>query len=210
MTVPFHSERVGTTSMPAASSESGGGAGPTPTPPPGGVGADAVTGMAFRQVFDAHARYVWRSLLGFGVAESDVADASQQVFVVLHRKLDRIEPGCSMRTFIYGICLRVAADFRGRAHLRRERLYAEPPDTQLPPTQERQLSDRQALQLLEQVLAGLDPAQRTVFVLYEIEEQTMPEIARTVGCPLQTAYSRLHAARRSVAAALGGAAAGEG
>lgn len=210
MTASVHSYRVGTTSMPVGSSESGGEAGPTPISSPGVVGADAAMGMAFRQVFDVHARYVWRSLLGFGVAESDVADASQQVFVVLHRKLDRIEAGCSMRTFIYGICLRVAADFRGRAHVRRERLFAEPPDTHLPPTQERQLSDRQALQLLAQVLDRLDPAQRTVFVLYEIEEQTMPEIARTVGCPLQTAYSRLHAARRSVAAAMGVAAEGEG
>ena len=89
-------------------------------------------------------------------------------------------------------------------HLRRERLYADPPDEILPPTQEGQLSERQALQLLEQALDRLDPAQRTVFVLYEIEEQTMPEIARTLGCPLQTAYSRLHAARRSVVAAMGG------
>ena len=199
MPAAVHSYGVGTTSMPAASSESGGEAQPTPNS----------EGMAFRQLFDAHARYVWRSLLGFGVTESDVADASQQVFVVLHRKLDLIEPGCAIRTFIYGICMRVAADFRGRAHLRRERLYADPPDEILPATQERQLSERQALQLLEQALDRLDPAQRTVFVLYEIEEQTMPEIARALGCPLQTAYSRLHAARRSVVAAMGGGDAGE-
>ena len=186
--------------MPAASSESEGEARPTPNS----------GGLAFRELFDAHARYVWRSLLGFGVADSDVADASQQVFVVLHRKLDLIEPGCAIRTFIYGICMRVAADFRGRAHLRRERLYADPPDTQIvPPTQERKLSERQALQLLEQALDRLDPAQRTVFVLYELEEQTMPEIARALGCPLQTAYSRLHAARRSVVAAMGGGDAGD-
>ncbi len=189
--------------MPAARSESGGEAGPTPTLRPGVAGTDAAGGAAFRRLFDDHARYVWRSLLGFGVFESDVADASQQVFVVLHRKLDRIEPGCSIRTFIYGVCLRVASDFRGRAHLRRERLYADPPDTVLPPAQEQLLSQRQALHLLEQALDRLDPAQRTVFVLYEIEEQTMPEIARALGCPIQTAYSRLHAARRSVVASLG-------
>jgi RNA polymerase sigma-70 factor (ECF subfamily) len=199
MAATVHSYGVGTTSMPAGSSESGGEARPTPI-------SEA---MAFRQLFDAQARYVWRCLLGFGVAESDVADASQQVFVVLHRKLDVIEPGCAIRTFIYGICMRVAADFRSRAHLRRERLYADPPDEALPPMQERQLSERQALQLLEQTLDRLDPAQRTVFVLYEIEEQTMPEIARTLGCPLQTAYSRLHAARRTVVAAMGDADAGE-
>ena len=157
----------------------------------------------FRQLFDAQARYVWRSLLGLGIAETDVADASQQVFVVLHRKLDRIVPGCAIRTFIYGICLRVASDFRDRAHLRRERLCAEPPERTRPATQEQQLSQREALQLLEAALDRLDPAQRAVFVLYEIEEQTMTEVARALDCPVQTAYSRLHAARRAVTAAMG-------
>ena len=35
-------------------------------------------------------------------------------------------------------------------------------------------------------------------MLYEIEELSMAEVALAVGCPLQTAYSRLHAARREV------------
>jgi RNA polymerase sigma-70 factor, ECF subfamily len=72
-----------------------------------------------------------------------------------------------------------------------------------PATQEQQLSQREALQMLEAALDQLDPAQRAVFVLYEIEEQTMTEVARALGCPIQTAYSRLHAARRVIAAAMG-------
>jgi RNA polymerase sigma-70 factor (ECF subfamily) len=45
------------------------------------------------------------------------------------------------------------------------------------------------------LLDALTEDQRAVFVLYEIEQLTMNEIASAVGCPLQTAYSRLHAAR---------------
>jgi RNA polymerase sigma-70 factor (ECF subfamily) len=37
--------------------------------------------------------------------------------------------------------------------------------------------------------------------LYELEELTMAEVAEALGCPLTTAYSRLHAARKSVRAA---------
>ena len=59
------------------------------------------------------------------------------------------------------------------------------------------------LDRLEAALGGADPAQREAFVLYEIEDMPMIEVARAMGCPLQTAYSRLHAARRVVAAALG-------
>jgi RNA polymerase sigma-70 factor (ECF subfamily) len=56
---------------------------------------------------------------------------------------------------------------------------------------------------LARVLDGLDSAKREVFVLYELEELAMPEVAGLVGCPLQTAYSRLHAARRIVFEAFG-------
>jgi RNA polymerase sigma-70 factor, ECF subfamily len=165
-----------------------------------GVG-EAAASPDFREVFDSHVRFVWRSLLGLGVGEADVPDASQQVFLVVHAKLDRLEPGCAMRTFVYGICLRVASDFRRRAHVRRESLYAEPPERTIPATQEDRVSHREVLQHLQDTLDRLDPAQRDVFVLYEIEGVDMSEVASAVGCPLQTAYSRLHAARRSVLAA---------
>jgi RNA polymerase sigma-70 factor (ECF subfamily) len=156
----------------------------------------------FREAFDAHAAFVWRSLLGLGVRDADVADASQQVFVVLHGKLDRLAPGCALRTFVYGICLRVASDFRQRAHVRHEQLHAQPVEQSTRLTPEDELSHRETLRRLDDALGRLDPAQRDVFVLYEIEDLPMIEVARAVGCPLQTAYSRLHAARRVVAAAL--------
>lgn len=161
---------------------------------------------SFREVFDKHARYVWRSLLGLGVRERDVADASQQVFLVVHDRLaaDQVPAG-ALRTFVYGVCLRVASDFRRRAHRRHERLFADPPELSHPADQERAAWQRQALAQLEAVLAGLPAPQREAFVLYEIEELSMNEVATALGCPLQTAYSRLHAARRSVMAAFGDA-----
>ena len=165
--------------------------------------AATVGQTSFREVFDAHARFVWRSLLGLGVPENDVADASQQVFVVLQGKLGQIEVGCRVSTFVYGICLRVASDFRRQAHVRRERLCATPPERETAAPQESMVSHREALGCLCAALDAIDPAQREVFVLYEIEELGMAEVARAVGCPLQTAYSRLHAARKIVAAALG-------
>jgi RNA polymerase sigma-70 factor (ECF subfamily) len=165
---------------------------PDPVPIPG----------TFREIFEAHARFVWRSLLGFGVAESDVADASQQVFLVLHQKLGQIVPGCSLRTFAYGICLRVAADYRGRAHARHERPCSALPEPVVEPSQEGAVSRRQALRRLREALDRLEPAKREVFVLYEIEELTMKEVAGVVGCPLQTAYSRLHAARKEISTLL--------
>jgi RNA polymerase sigma-70 factor (ECF subfamily) len=165
--------------------------------------ASAAAACSFRDIFEENARFVWRSLLGLGVGESDAPDASQQVFLVLNQKLGQLEPGCAIRTFAYGICIRVAADFRNRAHVRREQLCAVLPERSAAANQEGILSQREALLKLRAVLDQIDSSQREVFVLYEIEELDMVDVARAVGCPLQTAYSRLHAARKTVAAALG-------
>ena len=160
-------------------------------------------GATFRKAFEDHARFVWRVLRGLGVGDADVPDASQQVFVVLHDRLRDLSPEASLRTFIYGICLRVASDFRRRAHRRRERLVAEPPERATAISPEDRTADREALVALDGALDRLPTVQREVFVLYEIEELPMEEIARALDCPLQTAYSRLRIARRAVVEMLG-------
>ena len=52
------------------------------------------------------------------------------------------------------------------------------------------------IRLLWRLLGELGPLKREVFVLAELEEMTMPEIAEAIGVPLNTAYSRLRVARQ--------------
>jgi RNA polymerase sigma-70 factor (ECF subfamily) len=139
-------------------------------------------------------------LLGLGAAESDVQDLSQQVFLVLHRRLADFDGTSSMRTFIYGICLRVASEHRRRSGRRRERGVDELPERAVSATQLTSVATRQALERLERALELLPQAQREVFVLFEVEELSMAETARVVGCPLHTAYARLRRARQIIAA----------
>ena len=68
------------------------------------------------------------------------------------------------------------------------------------PTQHDAVERRQTRDLLDEALGRLDEDKQAVFVLYELEEMAMPEIAEALACPLQTAYSRLHAARKEVKA----------
>lgn len=56
--------------------------------------------------------------------------------------------------------------------------------------------------LLITLLEHLDPLQREVFVLYEIEEWTLQEVADSTSCSRGTAFARLQAARRKLAAHL--------
>jgi len=157
-----------------------------------------------RQVFDEHARYVVRVLRYLGVRESDVPDVSQEVFVTVHRKIDGFEGRSSVRTWLYRICQHAASDHRRRAHVRHEVVtdLGSPEATHLGPStdDQRRVEARSTLTF---ALAELDDAKRDVFVLYEIEGLTMREVSEILDCPLQTAYSRLHAAREIVVRALG-------
>jgi len=159
--------------------------------------ADPSQSVDFSRVFKELGPFVWRALRRLGVREADVEDACQEVFVVVHRKLAGFEGRSSVRTWVYGIAIRVAADHRRRAYVRRERI-TEPPEQIAEPSQSLELEQAEGRAMLDAALEVLDDDKRAVFVLYEIEELTMAEVASALGCPLQTAYSRLHAARRIV------------
>ena len=158
-------------------------------------------GAVFERVFQEHAPYVWRALRRLGVAEADADDVCQDVFLVVHRKLGTFHGG-SLRTWLYGICLRVASEHRRRPYRRREDIVEAVPDEGVDASQEDELERRRALALLDEALDQLDDDKRAVFVLFELEQMPMVEVAEAAGCPLQTAYSRLHAARKIVEAAL--------
>ncbi len=150
------------------------------------------------RLFREHGPFVWRSLRRLGLSESDADDLCQEVFVVVFRKLPDFEQKSSLRTWLYGIAVRVAL-----AHRRRARTQRELPTEVLPdiPTSEGphdHLADREARLRLDRALDTLDEKKRAVFVLYEIEQLSMNEVAEVLECPVQTAYSRLHAAREQV------------
>jgi RNA polymerase sigma-70 factor, ECF subfamily len=166
-----------------------------PPPPTDSKTPDTEPLPSLRTVFDEHARYVIRTLRHLGVKEADVEDVAQEVFVTVHRKLPEFEGRSKLRTWLYAICLRVASDHRRRAYVVRERATSSPPvdagersgggpDTSL-----------ESRTFVQRLLETLDEDKRAVLVLYELEGLTMREVAEVVGCPLQTAYSRLHAAR---------------
>ncbi len=121
--------------------------------------------------------------------------------MVVHRRLAEFEGRSALRTWVYGICVRTASDYRRRASHKRELVTESPPEQAAADDPHEDVAGRQARKLLDGILSELDDDKRAVFVLFEIEELAMSEVAKAVGCPLQTAYSRLHAARALVAAA---------
>lgn len=166
--------------------------------------AELPTGTTqFDEIFRECAPYVWRLLGRLGVPASDVPDVAQEVFLVVHRRLPEFEGRSSVRTWIYSICVFVVRDSTRKRLRRREQVQVELPEHGTPSEDapDEALQRRHARQMVSEALAELSEEQREVFVLYELEELPITEIAQMLECPASTVYSRLSVARRSLRAA---------
>lgn len=149
------------------------------------------------QALSEHFESVWRSLRRFGVAESLADDAAQRVFLAFASRIAIVEPGRE-RPYLIGIAVRIAANLRReQARSREEPSEAldEAPGSARDP--ETLLVERQRRRRLDEALSSLPELQRQVFVLYELEGFSLPEIASALEIPLGTATSRLRRAREA-------------
>jgi RNA polymerase sigma-70 factor, ECF subfamily len=159
--------------------------------------------VTLRELFDMHAHYVWNTMRRLGVAPSDVEDLTHDVFVQVQRHLDDYDPDRPARPWLFGFAFRLASEQRRRVGRRRERLTDpahEPVDTRMLP--DAQLEADEDRQLLLAALDAIAIDRRAVFVLSQIDEVAIPEVAASLGIPLNTAYSRLRLARAEFAAEL--------
>src|SRR2546421_5490907 len=149
---------------------------------------------AWRILYDRHSPSVHRFISALGIPLEEREDAAQDVFVAVYRSLARFRGEAQLSTWIYRIAARHAVRL-GRRRRVREFLSTlavrEPPPPPAPDPSER----ASHLLLLDRMLSKLNPKKRTVFVLFEIEGLRVDEIARVVGCPENTVWSRLHHAR---------------
>ncbi len=139
--------------------------------------------------------FVWRSLRRLGLAEAEADDAAQQVFLVAARRLHDIEPERE-RAFLFSTAMHVASKARRSRERRREVLDDDLEERRdSVPSAEELLDRRRARELFDSILAELPFDLRVVFVLYEVEELTMAEIAAALEVPAGTVASRLRRAR---------------
>jgi RNA polymerase sigma-70 factor (ECF subfamily) len=148
-----------------------------------------------RALVDANIDFVARVLQNLGTPTVDVDDAVQRTFMVLSDRLDDVRVGAE-RSFLYQTAANVAAHARRSLARRREVPGDAAPERPDQVDTPEVLVDRQrARTLLDQILESLGEDLREVFVLYELEELTMVEIAATLGIPSGTVASRLRRAR---------------
>jgi RNA polymerase sigma-70 factor (ECF subfamily) len=157
--------------------------------------------QCFGEIFARYAPYVLGLVRRLGVPADDVEDVAQDVFVAVHRQLPKFEHRSALKTWLCGIALRTVANHRRRLARRRETLLDEHGVEQhalSAPLQELALERADDAARLQHALDQLSDKLREVFVLYEIEELPMSDVARAIGCPRFTAYTRLRAARAAL------------
>jgi RNA polymerase sigma-70 factor (ECF subfamily) len=173
---------------------------------PAAVARDEAGTVTLEELYDRHADYVYKSLRRLGVPHASLPDALQDVFVVVHRRLSELEPCRSAKPWLFVLAMGVA-----RNHRRRWRRKA--PEHEHTGVDPDRLGGRveeaferavhaERIEHFYKLLEALDDDKRAVFVLAELEELTVPEIASTLGLNLNTAYARLRAARQRFEQAL--------
>ncbi len=158
--------------------------------------ASAEDSARFSEIFRSHADFVWRALIRHGVRRADAEDATQEVFLVVHRKLSAYEERGTLRAWLFAIARQVASHYR-RSEARIERktealMHAAPAKVDPHDAAER----AEAAALVRAFLDGLDDAHAAVFYLAEVEGLTAPEVATATDTNLNTVYGRLRVARR--------------
>jgi len=156
-------------------------------------------GARLSRLVAEHFDSVYRAVKRFGAPASLVEDGAQQVFLIVTTKLDSIDV-TSERSFLLGTAFRVAKELRRRAA---DVPRIAPEETSLcakadsSPALDDVVDQKRARLLLDDLLTEMDQDVRAVFVLYEIEGLTVPEIAEALCLANGTVSSRLRRAREA-------------
>jgi RNA polymerase sigma-70 factor (ECF subfamily) len=160
--------------------------------------------ITFRSVFDEHYDYVRNSARRLGVRERDLDDVVHEVFLTVHRKFQDFDPSRPIRPWLFGITFRVALGEKRRLGYVREQLADDEPGevTDHRPLADEALETEQRRKMVHDALLALDDDKRAVFILHELDGVPVPEVARTLEIPPNTAYSRLRLGREELRMAL--------
>jgi len=156
--------------------------------------------LRFEAVYRGHFRRVYRWVTRLA-PHADAEDLSQEVFLVVHRRLPEFEGKARISTWLFQITYHVVGSFlRRRRSERRVKgaLSLLPPPSDAEPPQAA-LEREEEVHAVRDGLAALQLKHRTVLVMYELEQWSGADIAEALAIPVETVYSRLHYARRKLA-----------
>jgi RNA polymerase sigma-70 factor (ECF subfamily) len=132
-----------------------------------------------------------------GANEADVEDVTQEVFIIVRRKLAQFD-GRNLPGFLYRITERTVRDHRRTTWIRRLFRNPSPLSGLVAPEVDslRAIHHRKRREVLDAILEKMTEKRRTTFILFEIEGYSGEEIAQIQSLPVDTVWTRLHHARK--------------
>src|SRR5262245_8157756 len=168
---------------------------------------------AFEELVGRHGDKIYARAFSLIRNEEEAIDLSQEAWVKGWQRLQQFQGDSSFLTWMTRIVINLCLD-----QLRKQKRHRiesiEQMDEELGGV-ERQMPvvvtnpteriEREELRKkIDQALAQLSVAHRTVLVLHEFEEMEYKQIAKVMGCSIGTVMSRLFYARRKMASLLAG------
>lgn len=158
--------------------------------------------ISFDEVYRSELSYVLHSLRRLGVSDAELEDVAHDVFVTIHRHLGEFDPSRPLRPWVFAFVYRTARDHRRLARHQKEVGGTEKQSVDTAPTPDERLDDERLRRILVEALDSLDIEKRRLIVMHDIDGMPIPEIAKALDVPLNTAYSRLRLARAALEKAL--------
>jgi RNA polymerase sigma-70 factor, ECF subfamily len=161
-------------------------------------GDDAAWRRLHRRYYPVAAAFLRK----LGVGERELEDATQDVFLQVHKYLPRFRREAELSTWLYRLCITQARRVRRRARMTEAlfRMLSIVPGESL--VSSAGFSEETARRRIEAALSRLSEHERSVFVLYEMEGLPGKRVAEIVECPEATVFRRLHYARQTFRRAL--------
>jgi RNA polymerase sigma-70 factor, ECF subfamily len=161
------------------------------------VASQPTTPTSFAEAYRDYAQRVARWAHNLGGYGTDIEDVVQEVFLVVSRKLPSYVANGSFTSWLFEITRKIVANHRrcqGRHFLYRgEENLEGVPSQGLDPAAE--LERRLMVALFYRALDQLPEKYRTVFVLYEIEDLSIQDIAELCRRKLSTVKIQLSRSR---------------
>ena len=149
----------------------------------------------FTRVYADHKENVWKLISRYAASRHDREDLFQEVFLKISKALPRFRGEAKLDTWIYRITVNTSLN-----HLKKRKRYAALKNilSKFRSIEEREEDKDRDKEKLSKPLEKLNPLQRMILILAEVEEKKLEEISKTLNIPLGTVKSNLHRAREIV------------
>jgi RNA polymerase sigma-70 factor (ECF subfamily) len=150
-------------------------------------------------LYDRHNRLVFRTALGITGDGEAAADLLQEVFLRMHRFAEKIDPQRPLEPWLYRVTTNLSCTWVKRQRWMRpiddltEWLVG---DNKESPAAAAESSETWGQ--IKTAIAALPLPQRTVIVMYYVNDLSLQEISDVINVPVGTIKSRLHYGRQAL------------